>query len=85
MLLGTCLGLAVHVIVTCGITNRPLIHAAEGQSSISVFEVYGLSTSVSVVISQLPHPTGSRIFSVTWVTGEVVVITLLVAINLLQL
>lgn len=48
MLLGTCLGLAVHVIVTCGITNRPLIHAAEGQLLISVFEVYGLPVPVVI-------------------------------------
>ena len=30
MLLGTCLGLAVHLMVTCGVTNRPLLHVSEG-------------------------------------------------------
>ena len=30
MLLGVCFGLGIHVLVSCGVTNRPLMHAAEG-------------------------------------------------------
>ena len=37
MFLGVSVGLGVHLMVTCVVTNKPLIHASEGKQQFYLF------------------------------------------------